>query len=44
MGRVAERAKRAALRLAQAPETRESLAVSPYAGEQLRELMATLAA
>ena len=44
LGRAAERAKRAALRLAQAPETRESLAVSPYAGEQLRELMATLAA
>ena len=43
-GPAASRAKRAALRLAQSPQMRDSLTVSPYAGEQLRELMATLAA
>jgi hypothetical protein len=41
-GRAADRARYAALRLAQDPKLRESLAVSPYAGEALRELMASL--
>ena len=41
-GPAADRAKLAALRLAQGVEMRESLAVSPYAGEALRELMTSL--
>ena len=42
-GPAADRAKRAALQLVRDPKLRESLAVSPYAGEALRELMAGLA-
>ncbi|HEX8570363.1 MAG TPA: hypothetical protein VF699_10640 [Caulobacteraceae bacterium] len=43
-GPAADRAKQAALKLARTPEVRDGIAASPQAGEQLRGLMAALAA